>query len=532
MVVLILAVATPAVFAQEYKDVGVRVETVAENLEVPWSIAWTPDGAILFTERTGHLRIIQEGMLQEEPILTLDVGGVEGGLLGVAVDPNYSENSYIYLYFTYNEFISSANKVVRYVYADGRISEDAVIVEGIPGGPFHDGGRIKFGPDGKLYITTGDAGQPDLSQDINSLGGKILRVNSDGTIPQDNPFEGSAVYSVGHRNPQGLDWDNAGNLVITEHGPSGWMGSAHDEINLIVPGANYGWPKVIGGDTQEGLTDPVLHTGNETWAPSGAAFYNSETIPEWTGKYFVATLRGSHLHMVDFDLEGGTVHSHQKLFNGEFGRLRDVAVGPDGSLYVLTSNRDGRGVPHANDDRILRISPVMAAANFEECIADGNQATESYPRQCMTPDGLVFEESAADMLCGRVSEEEPIFVTTNLDGYSVGDVLVAEGCVDDFARFGQISVTIQDPGGRTIAGGAVFPSEDGTFVREFVLDGEAFPVNGTYSVIAETDGQHYSTKTVTVPEFGMVVPWVFGAGLLMILLVQNRLFGRMRTGTG
>lgn len=531
-VVLILAASIPVASAQEYEELGVRVETVAENLEVPWSVAWTPDGTMLFTERTGHLRVIQEGVLQDEPILTLDVGGVEGGLLGVAVDPNYSENNHVYLYFTYNEFISSANKVVRYVYADGKISEDRVIVEGIPGGPFHDGGRIKFGPDGKLYITTGDAGLPEISQDMDSLGGKILRVNSDGTIPQDNPFEGSAVYSVGHRNPQGLDWDKAGNLVITEHGPSGWMGSAHDEINLIVPGANYGWPKVIGDDTLEGLTSPVLHTGNETWAPSGAAFYNSEAIPEWSGKYFVATLRGSHLHMIDFDLEGGTVHSHQKLFDGEFGRLRDVAVGPDGSLYVLTSNRDGRGAPQENDDRILRISPVMAVASFEECVADGNQATGSHPRQCTTSDGLLFEEAAADSLCSRVSEDDPIFVTTSLDSYSVGDVLVAEGCVGDFARFGQISVVIQDPEGRIIAGEAVFPDDDGTFAREFVLDEGAFPVNGTYSIIAEADGQYYSTKTVTVPEFGMIVPWVLGAGLLIILLFQNRLSGRTRAVMG
>ena len=531
MVVLIFATSLPAAFAQEYEELGLRVETVAEDLEIPWSVAWTPDGTMLFTERTGHLRVMHEGVLQEEPILTLDVGGVEGGLLGVAVDPNYSENNHVYLYYTYNEFISSANKVVRYVYADGKISEDMVVVEGIPGGPFHDGGRIKFGPDGKLYITTGDAGLPDLSQDTDSLGGKILRVNSDGTIPGDNPFEGSAVYSLGHRNPQGLDWDKTGNLVVTEHGPSGWMGSAHDEINLIIPGANYGWPKVVGDDTQDGLTSPILHTGNETWAPSGAAFYNSETIPEWTGKYFVATLRGNHLHMIDFDLEDGTVHAHQKLFDGEFGRLRDVAVGPDGSLYVLTSNRDGRGTPQANDDRILRISPVMAVASFEECVADGNQATESYPRQC-TRDGLPSEEAVTDMLCSRVSEDNPIFVTTSLDSYDIGGVLVAEGCVEDFARFGQISVVIQDPGGRTIADQVVFPREDGTFASEFVLDREAFPVNGTHSVIAEADGQYYSTKTVTVPEFGMIVPWVLGACLLIILLFQNRLSGRMRTATG
>ena len=157
----------PFVFAQEYPELGVKVETVAENLEIPWSIVWTPDGTIFFTERNGYLRVIQDGILLEKPILSLEVGGVEGGLLGIALDPNYSENHYIYVYYTYNNFLETQNKVVRYVESNLILSEDKVIIENIPGGPFHDGGRIKFGPDGKLYITTGDAGNADLSQDLN-----------------------------------------------------------------------------------------------------------------------------------------------------------------------------------------------------------------------------------------------------------------------------------------------------------------------------------------------------------------------------
>lgn len=517
---MILVASLPAAFAQEYPELGVKVETVAENLQVPWSIAWTPNGTALFTERTGYLRAIQDGTLQKEPLLSLDVGSVEGGLLGVAVDPDYSENSYIYLYYTYNESGKSANKVVRYIHSDTGVFKDRTVVDGIPGGPFHDGGRIKFGPDGKLYITTGDAGIQDLSQDINSLGGKILRVNTDGTIPQDNPFERSPVYSLGHRNPQGLDWDESGNLIITEHGPSGWIDSGHDEINLITPGSNYGWPKVIGDNTQKGLTGPIFHTGHEAWAPSGAAFYNSEAIPQWTGKYFVATLRGNHLHMFEFDAQRGI--EHQKLFEWEFGRLRDVAVGPDGSMYVLTSNQDGRGIPQANDDRILRISPV-AVTNFEECIAAGNQTTASYPRQCQTRDGLHFVETNKEGLCRMVSEERPIFVTTNLDDYSVGDMLIAKGCVDA-GRFDNISVGIWDPEGKAVATKTVIPDQGGIFAEEFVLDREMFLVNGTYSVIAQADGQYYSTKTVTVPEFGVAV-LVLGAGLVTILALQRRLPG-------
>ena len=391
---LILTIAVlssiPIAIAQEYPDLGVKVETVAEDLKVPWSIAWAPDGTIFFTERSGNLKAIQDGKVSES-IFSVDVGGVEGGLLGIALDPDYSQNHYIYLYYTYNDFLSTKNKVVRYVESNLSLSEDKVLIDEIPGGPFHDGGRIKFGPDGKLYITTGDAGNADLAQDMSSVAGKILRINSDGTIPQDNPFSDSPVYSYGHRNPQGLDWDKMGNLVATEHGPSGFYGFAQDEINLIRPGLNYGWPDIIGSQTMDGLVTPILNTGDDTWAPSGSDFYDGDKIPGWSEKYFVATLKGNHLHMIDFDLENNEVLSHQKLFDGEFGRLRDVATGPDGYLYVLTSNEDGRGAPKVNDDRILRIVPLNEIKNFEQCIAAGNPAMESYPRQC-SANGQTFVE--------------------------------------------------------------------------------------------------------------------------------------------
>ena len=341
---------------------GVGVETVAANLQIPWSIDWIPDGAALFTERGGNLRIIRDGVLASDPLLSLSVSSGEGGLLGVAVDPDFGDNHYIYLYYstrgTDNALI---NKVVRYQFANGTVTEDRVLVDGIPGAQYHDGGRIQFGPDGKLYITTGDAGRLTLAQDLDSLAGKILRIDRNGAVPADNPFVNSSVWSFGHRNPQGLDWDAAGNLVATEHGPSGERGRAHDEINLILPGANYGWPNVIGGEFEEGMREPILHTGSDTWAPSGAEFYDGDRIPGWTGKYFVAALRGAHLHMVDLDLRNNAVISNEKLFQDEFGRLRDVQTGPDGFLYLLTSNRDGRGSPVSTDDRILRIVPVSDA---------------------------------------------------------------------------------------------------------------------------------------------------------------------------
>ena len=390
---LIFFSSIPLVFSQEFPEFGVEIETVADNLDIPWSIAWAPDGTIFFTERIGNLKVIKDGLVLENPILSLDVGGVEGGLLGIALDPNFSENHYVYLYYTYNDFLSIQNKLVRYVESNLTLSEDKVLLDKIPGGVFHDGGRIKFGPDGKLYVTTGEIGDATLAQDLNSLAGKILRINADGTIPQDNPFPNSPIFSYGHRNPQGLDWDNSENLVATEHGPSGWRGFAHDEINVIIPGGNYGWPEIVGSEAKDGFFTPILNSGDETWAPSGAEFYYGKEFPQWTGKYFIATLRGNHLHVVDFDLKKNKVLSQEKLFLGDFGRLRDIATGPDGYLYILTSNKDGRGSPSINDDKILRIIPLDIINNFTDCIEAGNSIIETHPRKCKDKDKTFFEES-------------------------------------------------------------------------------------------------------------------------------------------
>ena len=369
----------PIAFAQEYPELGVSVQVVVDNLTIPWSIDWISDDVILFTERDGNLRMIENGKLLEKPLLSLDVAGVEGGMLGVAVDPNYSENNFIYLYYTYDEFFVTTNKLVKYQLVNETLIQNKVLLDGIPGGPFHDGGRIQFGPDGKLYITTGDAGNPDLSQDLDSLAGKILRINSDGTIPKDNPWENSPIYSIGHRNPQGMDWDNSGNLIATEHGPSGWRGIGHDEINLIIPGANYGWPDIIGDETKDNLQNPILHTSQDAWAPSGAEFYYGKQIPQWNEKYFVATLRGNHLHMIEFDSQYNSIVSHEELFKDQFGRIRDVQTGPDEFLYLLTSNQDGRGAPKFNDDKILRIVPINSTTKqfIEPSQADFRESENS-----------------------------------------------------------------------------------------------------------------------------------------------------------
>ncbi len=356
----------PIIEGELFEEYGVRVETIAENLEVPWSIVFSPDGRIFVTERVGNLRVIENGQLLEQPVKILDVGFVEGGLLGIELDPNFEENHYIYLYYTYSDFVFTYNKVVRFKELNNELSDEKILIDKIPGGPIHDGGRLKFGPDGKLYVTTGEAGNPGLAQDLNSLGGKILRLNSDGTIPEDNPFPNSPVFSYGHRNPQGLDWDPlTEKLVISEHGPSGERGFAHDEVNVIEAGKNYGWPEIVGDETGSNYVSPLLHTGTDTWAPSGAVFYDSNNISEWENKFFIATLRGNHLRMLDLDLEQDKVVSNEALFLGDFGRLRDASLGPDGNLYLLTSNRDGRGTPFPNDDRILRVVPVESSTKQE-----------------------------------------------------------------------------------------------------------------------------------------------------------------------
>lgn len=336
---------------------GYSVETVAGGLEVPWSLDFAPDGRIFLTERGGQVRVIQDGQLLPEPVLRLGVGSGEGGLLGIALDPGFEETRKVYLYYTYGFF--AQNRVSSFVETGEGLSGEQVLVDGIPGHWFHDGGRIAFGPDGMLYVATGDAGDPRLSQDLSSLAGKILRVAPDGSVPPDNPFGNSLVYSYGHRNPQGLDWDAAGRLVSTEHGPSGERGFAHDEINLVEAGGNYGWPLAVGDERAEGASGPALHTGEQTWAPSGAAFY-SGGIKEWDGMYMVSTLAGRSLVAVDPE----TWSVSGRYLEG-YGRLRDAAMGPDG-LYVLTSNRDGRGSPSPGDDLVLRVVPDACAPGLVE----------------------------------------------------------------------------------------------------------------------------------------------------------------------
>ena len=354
----------PAATPAPAGPVPVRVETVATGLEAPWELAIAPDGRLFLTERPGRVRVIADGQLLPEPAVVIqevaEVG--EGGLLGLALHPDFASNGYVYVYYTYRDGSGAFwNRVVRYTERDNRLIDPLVVLDGIPGASLHDGGRIAFGPDGKLYVTAGDARNPALAQDLGSLAGKILRVNPDGSVPPDNPFPGSPVWSYGHRNPQGLAWAPDGRLYATEHGPTGDLGmAAHDEVNLIEPGRNYGWPEMVGATVVGAPGDyvpPVLESGQQTWAPSGAAFVSSGRFPQWQGDLLFAGLRSRTLWRLDLSEDGRQAVALEPLFAGEFGRLRAVVEAPDGTLYLLTSNRDGRGNPSAEDDRVLRIVP-------------------------------------------------------------------------------------------------------------------------------------------------------------------------------
>ena len=337
-------------------------EDFITNLDVPWEMAFAPDGRIFLTERPGRIRIIKDGQLQSEPWMSLDVAATgEGGLLGLALDPEFAANHYVYVAYTYRSAQDTLqNRLVRLREdpSTGKGFMDKVLLDGTAGNSIHDGGRVKFGPDGKLYWTVGEAGNPQLAQDLTSLNGKILRINPDGTIPSDNPFPGSPVYSYGHRNPEGLTWQaGTGRLYATEHGPSGGAGgTGQDEINYIEPGQNYGWPVIHGDQTHDGMVSPVIQSGeSETWAPSGATFV---TGGPWDGSLLFAGLRGEALYLLTLDKNNPRkVITFKKYLEGQFGRMRDVVQGPDGTLYVLTNNRDGRGSPRQGDDRILRLTP-------------------------------------------------------------------------------------------------------------------------------------------------------------------------------
>lgn len=340
--------------------VNVRVEEVVTGLEVPWGIAFLPNRDMLVTERPGRVRLVQSGKLVQKPVATIDVtGSGEDGLLGIATHPNFAENRLFYVYYTADRNGSQVNRVERWRLSENGLnaSQDKIILDNIPVAQYHNGGRIRFGPDGMLYIGTGDARKPQSSQDVNSLAGKILRVTPDGQVPQDNPFPGNPVYITGIRNTQGFDWRDASTLLVTDHGPSGELGrSGHDKVSVAKAGDNLGWPTIYRCESGEGLVTPSI-VWREATPPGGAAIYTGNAIPEWKGSLMIATLRSEHLERVTFNAQSPQqVEVREVYLQGKQGRLREAIMGPDGELYVTTSNCDGRGSCPSPQDKILRIT--------------------------------------------------------------------------------------------------------------------------------------------------------------------------------
>lgn len=349
-----------------------RLETVASGLELPWDLEFLPDGRILLTEKPGRIRVIRDRQLQPEPWATLDVyQKAAAGLMGIALAPDFDESGYVFVVGTFRAGDTLMNRVIRLTDRHGKGVDPVVLVDSIISGVTHAGAQLAFGPDGMMYVTSGELANPPMSQDMETLGSKIMRFRPDGTIPDDNPWPGSPIYVLGTRNSQGLAWHpETGDLFATEHGPSGadfenyWHGE--DELNVILSGENYGWPLVSG--LSSGLVDdprfvPPLVEWTPAIAPSGLAIYTGDWRP-WYGNAFVAGLRGQQLRRIVLahspeHRTGWRIAREEAYFVGKLGRVRAVVMGPDGYLYITTNNRTAwNDEPAPEDDRLLRVIPA------------------------------------------------------------------------------------------------------------------------------------------------------------------------------
>ena len=345
--------------------VGLKIETVVTNLVTPWDMAWGPDGQLWVSERGGRISRVNTATGQRTTagqVPQVAESG-ESGLMGIAFHPDFASQPYVYAAHSYLQNGALRNRLVRMRWDGQSLGAPEVLLSNIPASGIHDGSRLVIGPDRFLYMTTGDASNGDLAQDKGTLAGKVLRLTLDGAPAPGNPF-GTAIYSFGHRNPQGLVFHpTTGALYSTEHGPSD-----NDEVNRILAGRNYGWPTVHGAcDDDVGSERPFcqandvaepLATWTPTIAPAGADFYVADLIPQWKGSLLFTSLKGAALYRLTLSPDGQRVTAKETLFEEQYGRLRDVLVAPDGSVYLATSNRDGRGNPAADDDRIFRIRPA------------------------------------------------------------------------------------------------------------------------------------------------------------------------------
>ncbi len=327
---------------------SVKIEVLVKNLQLPWGMAYLPNGDFIFTERPGKINLLKTDSSSYYTVMFRQViGGTEGGLMGIAIDPDFNTSHYIFIYET-----TDSNRVVRLKMENDLLTQDKIILRGILRAANHDGGVIKFGPDGYLYVGTGDATLPNLAQDKNSMNGKILRIDKDGNAAPGNPYN-NKVWSRGHRNVQGFSWTSNGKMLATEHGPSGEFGwCCHDEINLIEPGKNYGWPLALGGTETDSLTPPLAQSGFDTWAPSGCFFVKEG---KWQNSLLVCALKGQRIVRFSLNASESQITNVADTLQGQFNRLRNIIQAPDGALIFCTSNIGTINPPLAGDDKIYRL---------------------------------------------------------------------------------------------------------------------------------------------------------------------------------
>jgi len=331
---------------------------VISNLIVPWSIVFPSANTLYIAQRSGEIAHYKDFQVQSPFYTFTEISSTnEEGLMGMVLDPDYPNNPYIYVSFAYEDNNEMFVKIMRLTDNNGKGIEPITLLDNIPAAKFHAGSRLRFGPDQKLYITTGDATDKNIAQDLNSLGGKILRINKDGSIPNDNPFPNSPIYSYGHRNPQGIDFDPvSGVLFSTEHGPSLFDGAAGgDEFNRILPGKDYGWPKVSHTASTPEAVDPLL-VFTPAIAPASGVFYTGDRYTTLKNAFLFGGLRGEGIFVIYLDENRQKVVSYEKLNINE-GRIREIAVSPDDYIYFSTSNRDGRGNPPDKSDQIFKLIP-------------------------------------------------------------------------------------------------------------------------------------------------------------------------------